>query len=63
MSLFTFNMGDPAMSKSKATTTPPAIEIETVAESPQRWIANRKSAPVSDILQGKATASEAARLA
>jgi transposase-like protein len=51
----------PAMSKSKATTTPPAIDIETDADSPQRWSAKRKAALVIDILQGKNTAAEAAR--
>jgi transposase-like protein len=49
------------MSKSKATTTPPAIDIETDADSPQRWSAKRKAALVIDILQGKTTAAEAAR--
>jgi transposase-like protein len=49
------------MSKSKATTTPPAIDIETDADSPQRWSAKRKAALVIDILQGKNTAAEAAR--
>ena len=49
------------MSKPKAAITPPAVEIEADADSPQRWTAKRKAALVIDILQGKTTAAEAAR--
>lgn len=49
------------MSKPKATITPPSLEIEADADSPQRWTAKRKAALVIDILQGKTTSSEAAR--
>ena len=49
------------MSKPKAAITPPAVEIETDSDSPQRWTAKRKAALVIDILQGKTTAAEVAR--
>ncbi len=58
---FTLNPQFPAMSKSKAPTTPPASEIDADADGPQRWTAKRKAALVIDILQGKTTAAEAAR--
>ncbi|MBE7496574.1 MAG: DUF1153 domain-containing protein [Verrucomicrobiaceae bacterium] len=45
----------------KAAITPPAVEIETDADSPQRWTAKRKAALVIDILRCKTTAAEAAR--
>jgi transposase-like protein len=61
LSPFTFNIKVPAMSISKATITPPALEIEADADSPQRWTAKRKATLVIDILQGKTTAAEAAR--
>ena len=49
------------MSKPKTAITSPAVDIETDADSPQRWTAKRKAALVIDILQGKTTAAEAAR--
>ena len=61
LSPFTFNMEVPAMSKPKTAITSPAVDIETDADSPQRWTAKRKAALVIDILQGKTTAAEAAR--
>jgi transposase-like protein len=61
LSPLTFNLEVPAMSKHKNTITPPSLEIEANADSPQRWTAKRKAALVIDILQGKTTAAEAAR--
>jgi hypothetical protein len=49
------------MIKPKATTNPFTLEVETDADSPQRWTAKRKAALIIDILQGKTTAAEAAR--
>jgi transposase-like protein len=48
------------MSKPIAAITPPAVETDTEADSPQRWTAKRKAALVIDILQGRTTAAEAA---
>lgn len=49
------------MNRSKSATPAQSPANELDAESPQRWTAKRKAALVIDILQGKTTASEAAR--